>query len=240
MDRTTRYLWWGLLHKAMTYHLRLFTLTKIRLRHYRTIILLLLVLVVGSPPAEANSTDALLVENQETGASFLALGWGLGRFHAHRTGSDDSVSVMALQLGQCLTSDFCLTEEYLALPAEALSSNPVTEHNYNMFLVGARWILSASPKKKNRVAWLIPSRDIGWSTYLNATVGLTVLDKTAYDAASVRESVLFAPTGMFAFGLLPYQGRDHALGIELRGQTTRYNDGWQYGVAVLLVAQARR
>jgi hypothetical protein len=164
---------------------------------------------------------------------FLILGWGMGGWSRLSNAAPSAGQVVTLQVGQRLRPRLHLVEEVDLVVGGAYSPDPTVTEDHGSLLVGVRW----SPFRSSRRAAppsFIPGRyGAPLAFYLRAAIGAGFNER----ATLTNDSVRWSPIVSAALGYLPAQGRDWALGMELREQVMHFSEGFQRDWAFVLIAQ---
>ena len=165
--------------------------------------------------------------------TFLALGFGFGRWtkaNDVHTGGGHGVT---LQLGQRLVPGLHLVEEVHL----SYGANAELAETHDSLLIGVRWMPFRGDRHvAGRRPWLAPVDVVSWtSIYVKATVGAA--DRAWYPHGTDADDSTWAPAVNAALGWLPLQGRAWALGAEYRHQIAWPDGDLQRDWAFVLLTQ---
>jgi hypothetical protein len=166
--------------------------------------------------------------------SFASVGTGYMR--DEEPGDRLEEKYVVLQLGQRLTKNLVLVEQGLFSWEEAKNVGPTMIRENRMVLTaGLRWT-PFRPAPNLGTLWAPWRYYDPKAVYVRAGVGVDIRDRTTF-AAMKTTTQLTGPVAELAIAWLPLQGRDYALGYEVRAAAARHDGDIHYdaGIAVVLL-----
>lgn len=181
-------------------------------------------------PRSARADDTA----EQAGSRFF---FGLGIIPVAGRVSDGELSRtigISMTAGQPLGRTLHIVESIVGIWGTLPDDEPVVVRNYGGVSAGVQWTPFAPRLEPS--AFLHRYTDF---TAVNVTlvVGLENRTTHTYVDGKRRASDAYAPSAGCAIGYFPARGEDYALGVEVRGDVSRYSDGYEYGFTIQGVAR---